>query len=323
MLKQSILDNEEFWLIIQKLLELKDTCKLEDLENRFSINRDDLISYIYFLNDLNCDFSIKEDSGESFLIPSKTVPNIKLEFSILEWLQFQAHFPIFSILENKVFHEEFKEKLISIEDSYQESLLFDSLPTLEKSLEEKNKLKIVGDSKHIYINECEEAVIKNRVLNIELNDQKTLKILPRKIIHLDKELSLIGESVSDKCLVSLSFNDIFYLDMSEDIVEPLFSITEINHFMSSIRDMSESLVRVVLKIKNLNLFDGDIPNQYVEKSCVFANSNNEHIWAATIEPSNEVYEWIFKQGNNVELLHPTEIKEDYLEYCEKELKKLA
>jgi hypothetical protein len=56
---------------------------------------------------------------------------------------------------------------------------------------------------------------------------------------------------------------------------------------------------------------------------MFANPEGENIWAATIEPSNAIFEWIMELGSDVEILSPNTFKEKYLKYCEEKIDKIA
>ena len=53
------------------------------------------------------------------------------------------------------------------------------------------------------------------------------------------------------------------------------------------------------------------------------NAEGEHIWAASVEPSDEIFQWVYELGADVEILDPSAFKKEFLNYCEAKLKKLA
>ena len=168
----------------------------------------------------------------------------------------------------------------------------------------------------------EESILEKDILNIQLQDKNFL-INPRKIVFLDGELSLVAEGLNDKCLLNISIESI--TQVHEENIEwtPQFSKLEIEDFISSLRAISENEVRLVLKIYNREYFDNGVSHHYFGRPCMFTNPDGDFIWAASIEPNEDIYEWLSQLGTDIEILDPIDFKKDFLNYCEGKLKKLA
>ena len=87
--------------------------------------------------------------------------------------------------------------------------------------------------------------------------------------------------------------------------------------------MGENQIRLVLKISRQQKFSLNFDDKYFHSPCLFTNPAGDFIWAATIEPCNEVFEWLCELGPAVEILDPTNFKIEFIKYCEHKLKKLA
>ena len=98
---------------------------------------------------------------------------------------------------------------------------------------------------------------------------------------------------------------------------------EIDDFISGLRAIGENEIRLVLKICSKARFDANVKRQHFANQCMVTNPMGDFIWAASIEPSDGIYEWVESLGSDVEILDPMSFKKGFLEYCEAKLKKLA
>ena len=51
--------------------------------------------------------------------------------------------------------------------------------------------------------------------------------------------------------------------------------------------------------------------------------NGDLIWAAYVEPCEDLFEWLLSLGSNVDILDPGRFKDEFLSYCEEKLRKIA
>lgn len=324
MSSQSMLDQGRFWEIIKYLVELDHKKNFDEICDDLSITNRQLNSFISFLKEVSYNLDHYSEDGVRLLCPPSEKPKITLEFNLLEWLQFQAHFPALSACEDKPFHSEFVTKLSEVEQEYAAHDLFTPIETLNELMEIQSPQVVDGASvpKNEIIAFIEESILDEDVLNIQLLD-KQITIYPRKIVYLDGELNLVAEGVNDKCLVNMNIDHITQAFEEDMTWTPLFSKMEIEDFVSSIRAISENEVRLVLKVYNRENFDNGLDHHHFGKPCMFTNPEGDFIWAASIEPNEEIYNWLSELGTDIEILDPIDFKKEFLKYCEGKLKKLA
>src|SRR5690606_40880888 len=104
---------------------------------------------------------------------------------------------------------------------------------------------------------------------------------------------------------------------------PKFSKFEIDEFVLGLRAIDENEIRLILKIYSIENFHLELKNQLISNPCMVTNPHGELIWAASVEPSEVIFEWILSLGESVEIIDPMSFKQSYLMYCESKLKKLA
>lgn len=325
MKKTTILDQQRFWEIIEYFVKLDNVTKFSDICENLCVTRNQLNSLIIFFKEVGYQFETMGSKDEKVLLPLECEPVIKIDFSLLEWLEFQAHFPLISSLESKPFHKDIKNKLTQVENTHQEHDLFEPLPVLE-SLWEQAPLSLVEGDSHTkekgIIAFIEESVIDRKVIEFQYQ-QQAQQVYPRKLVFIDNHLHLIGESTIDSCLISVAVANISNLFEVEKIWKENYTSLEIHEFIKSLRSMSSCSIRLVLKIFSQERFSLNLEHQFFEKPCMFSNTSGDYIWAATIEPNEKIYEWLCELGSDVEILDPKEFKVDFIEYCENKLKKLA
>ncbi len=162
-----------------------------------------------------------------------------------------------------------------------------------------------------------EAMIEQgRCLEVTLNDQSILKFYPRKVIELTGELNVIGEHIEKRCLVDISFSNISTFSETDQDYSSNFSDLAIDDFITNIREIEGSDSRLVLKIDHcLQKIEPPQGFQHLGKTFVTTNGNGDHIWAATVESSVTLMEWLYSMRHVIEILNPQAVKEDYYRYC--------
>jgi len=325
MSSEQLLDEAKFWEIIKYLVELDYKKDFDQILDDLNITNRKLNSFISFLKEVNYHFDTENFDGEGKkLCPPDNKPLIKLEFNLLEWLQFQAHFPVLAQCNDRPYHSDIKSLLAKAENENGSHDLFTPALALGEILE-ANKPHIVGSNQLLQgeiISFIEESILEKNVLNLKY-DNKNIMIYPWKIVYLDGELSLIGEGLNDKCLINLSIESITNVFEEETPWKTVYSKIEVDDFIASIRAITDNEVRLVLKVYGRDNFDKSIPHHHLGKPCMFTNPNGDFIWAASIEPNEAIFEWLNELGGDIEILDPIDFKKEYLSYCEHKLKKLA
>jgi hypothetical protein len=173
------------------------------------------------------------------------------------------------------------------------------------------------------VSQLDEAVIQKRQVGLTTIHHKHYTIYPCKNVHLEGKLSVIAEDSQDHCLMVIPVHEILQVDQLDGGRGPRVTAFEVDEFINAIRSMNEKETRLILKIhdpQSVNLFPD---HHFLGKPCMITNPNGDLIWAAYVEPCDDLFEWLLSLGTNVEILDPTKFKDEFLMYCEEKLRKIA
>lgn len=211
------------------------------------------------------------------------------------------------------------------------------LYSLKKKVTENGPIKVVmellnqlelwdqelSEVQQVMVNELESAIHDKHLINLVTKDDKTYNLHPSKVLHIEGHLSLIAEDCQDHCLLVVPMKDVKEFKSIPSTSVPKVTPFEVEEFIQAIRSMNEKETRLILKIhdpQSTNLFPD---HHFLGKPCMITNPNGDLIWAAYVEPCEALYEWLMTLGKNVEILDPIKFKQEYLDYCEEKLRKVA
>lgn len=335
-----MLDDSKFWETLTFLMNMEDKVELSFIEKKLKIDPLYLGKVLSFLKEMNCEFKSNIIAGKTFLIPPKEKPTIKFEFGLVEWLKFQAHFPLFHGFSGKPFHQGIIDKLASLEEKYKRFDLYRGLKifeTLGAIIPFKKGSNMGSDESEATAVAPEEKPDERKMIiekAFELHQclciktiahAEVVEIFPHRMVHLEGGLSLIGEEVVDRSLLYLPLSKIEKVTLVKEVYEePAFTKIDIDDFIESIRVLNGNEVRLVLKIINPdNVQELNPLYHYLRKPYVISNPKGDLIWAASVEECSSLYEWLSNVTTKVEILDPVSFKKNFLDYCEKKLKKIA
>ena len=313
----SLILKEDFWTFLTCLENLHDTMPLKDFLNTADLDENLFTECVSFLQNLNYFVEINEVGGKRYIAPIKSDKKVSLQLTFKEWLAFQAHFPKMDEDKGSFHHEILSEKLSHVEQEYAQHDLFKAIYDEEKRFELLEKI----DFKHrSFLKKTEEAMKRGFVLSLELHDSRKFDFYAHKPVFIEGELCLVGEDCNDRCLVY--FNILEVKDLKVDIetkYRPNYSSIEINDFIAAVRAVSGQEERLVLKIISSADVDLRPSYQFLGNPYVTTNMNGDLIWAASIEKSDELFEWLLSINDHIEILDPSSLKKEYLEYCQQKL----
>lgn len=322
--KNSLLEQSRFWQVLTFILNCRTTRSITSLTSELEVTESELNSYLNFVQEIGVKLSFSKTEEGKFIELEEKPESIQLSFSLEEWLAFQAHFPKMAECEQSPYHDILKRRLLALEYEYSEHDLYSGVETLENILAQRKHslLETFQVDKKEIVSFLEESLLDHKV--VSMNTQQGLcKVLPYKMVFFDEDLNLIGEDVSDQCLVCIPLSSICSVVEVVDEYDTQFTLLEVEEFISSLRAISEQQIRLVLKIHSRKEFDLNFNRIYLERPVLFTNPQGDFIWAASLEPSNELYEWLCHLGPTVEILDPTSFKLQFIKYCEDKLKKIA
>ncbi|MBT3981351.1 MAG: WYL domain-containing protein [Bacteriovoracaceae bacterium] len=321
-MRETLLENEQFWNVLRYLETMKSETPVDHILTELAIDERILFDVIYFLHLLEINFSLSSDSGKKLLVPPSKFPNIKMDLSLSEWLALQAHFPVLDGLGNTPFHSIIVQKLGKIENGHKSVDLFSALG----GMTQRSKRPTIVGTVNIdqIIDGIEKSIVWKNIIEVKLKNREYLKYLPHKLVHLEGQLNLIAEDTKDQCLVNFSVPIIEKLEILDRVdYQAKFSSIEIEGFIGGIRSVTGNEIRLVLKIKNHYSGSLNPPYHFLGAPYRVTNSDGEVIWAASVEPCENLFEWLYMLGDCVEILDPSSFKEEFIEFLESKKLKSA
>ena len=173
------------------------------------------------------------------------------------------------------------------------------------------------------VNQLDEAVASHQILSLTTTEDKQYSVFACKVLHLEGHLTLISEDAADHCLMVIPLHNISSCEPVTKSGTPRVTNFEIEEFIAAVRAMNEKETRLILKIYNpqaVNLFPD---HHFLGKPCMVTNPEGDLIWAAYVEPCHDLFDWVYSLSHHVEILDPTNFKEQYFAYLEEKMRKIA
>lgn len=165
------------------------------------------------------------------------------------------------------------------------------------------------------------AILNGRSIIVNSINDQVISIYPHRIVYVEGELSLVGEDIYDQTLVHLSLENITNVSQLEQSdYRPNFGSMAIDDFISSIRAIDGGEIRLVLKVYQNSRVELNPEFHFIGNPQMVTNPQGDIIWGGSVDPCNDLYEWILSLGDGVEILDPISLKRDFLAFCEEKLK---
>jgi hypothetical protein len=302
--QQIILENS-FWKFLVSLEELKERKELVLMCCSLAIDEETLEAYCEFLTRFKL-FVLRD---EHFVYPLKEHSRIKMDFSLSEWLALQACLPKESpaYYYQQIIHDK-------MQIAQRANALFSLYKKADKKSDEYQAVSasaIENLKKKIDYN-----IICRKSMKIEFFSHKQCNVFPHRMVFLDGILCVIGENIHDKSLVYFGVEDIDDVTNLESVYEPNLSQLEVNEFIGHLRLINGKEERLVLKIYSQDQQDLLPEHHFLGNPFVTSSTEGDMIWAATIEICDDVFHWLYKMKDCVEVLDPGHIRKEFSHYCE-------
>ena len=297
--QQFILENS-FWKFLVSLEELKERKEVILFCSSLSIDEETLENYCEFLTR----FKIAVMRDEQYVYPLKEQCKILMEFSLSEWLALQATIPKGD--EAFYFQQIVQDKMRMAQKAYAQFSLYKKpeAAVFSGSFFENLKKKIDYD------------IVCRKSMKIKFFAEKECDIFPHRMVFLDGVLCVVGENLADKTLVYFGVEDIESVENLTTFYEPNLSQIEVNEFIGHLRLINGQEERLVLKIYSQDQSDLLPEYHFLGNPFVTSSTEGDMIWAATLEMCDDVYNWLYKMRDRVEVLDPGHIRKEFAHYCE-------
>lgn len=289
--------------------------KLKDLATELNLETDAALSFLRQIFPEGKAAVVYEHENESWVDLSAGALQYMLPVTPSEWTMIQ------SLIE--------KAPVTTWEDPAYDSLRkkFDDQGPLNTMMQILGQIETweqdLTHTDHVLVAALDEAVKSHQILSVTTTDEKQYTIFACKVLHLEGQLTLICEDATDHCLMVIPLNKISTCEHIVKLGTPRVTNFEIEEFIAAVRSMNEKETRLILKIYNpqaVNLFPD---HHFLGKPCMVTNPEGDLIWAAYVEPCQDLFDWVYSLSHHVEILDPTNFKEQYFSYLEEKMRKVA
>ena len=297
--QQYILE-DSFWKFLVSLEDLKERKKMILFCSSLSIDEATLEKYCDFLTR----FKVVVMKDEHYIYPLNEQSIIKMEFSLSEWLALQASIP----KDNNAFYFQqiIQNKMSMAQNAHAQFSLF-------KKPEEQI---ISGSFVENLIMKIDCNIAARNSLKIKFFADKECSIFPHRLVFVEGILCIIGENIADKMLVYFGVEDIHDIENITTEYQPNLSQIEVNEFIDHLRLINGKDERLVLKFYSQDQSELLPKYHFLGNPFVTTSAEGDLIWAATLEICDDIYNWLYKMRDKVEVLDPGHIRKEFSHYCE-------
>ena len=231
--KPGFLYSEEFWKILNELDLLESKCSVQSLVDQLGCSKSEVLRGVIFFNQLNYPICVVDENGEKWIEKTSEPPQVKVNFSLKEWVCLQAYFPLIAENSEGPFYQILSAKLAEVEREYKQHDLFstvESLPLMKKYAD-SSLVSLFNE----FIPAIEESILKQDVLNIAVKSNDKINLFPHRLVHLEGKLRLVGEDINDHALITLD------LDLVENVISSIIDY-KANYTLSSFKNNSDLII---------------------------------------------------------------------------------
>lgn len=169
------------------------------------------------------------------------------------------------------------------------------------------------------IRKVEESYAKGRNLSLEFYSRKKTSFYVHQMVFLEGELTLVGEETANGQLTSYELKDIQDIKVdAQSRYAAKYGELEITDFLKAHRAMGENEVRLVLKFSR-ETQSIDPRFHFLANPFVTTNWNGDKIWAASVEVSDYLFQWLLSVHDHVEIMDPESVKKGLYDYCKRKV----
>lgn len=306
--------NDKFWKILATLDSLNQDVSLSELCHHFgsTVSEEEILEVLTFMRKFDFPLKAHKVEGKTWLTFEGKKPKISMELSLSEWLSLQSHFPLLDTYKGKEIYNTLATRMKRIEARHPECDLY---RVLEEEAELNKVHQLIPKDKEENLNAINESIVTGELLVLKTGDDTNVEVFPHKVVFLDGVLSLIGEDTNDRCMVCLDFENIeSSLRVSDHSYKVNFTPLEVDDFIMAIRSITGNEERLVLRVSAPEKVNLKPQFHFLGSPYVTTNTEGEFIWAASVEVSEELFKWIASIKEEVEILDPQEVKEEFESY---------
>lgn len=318
---QDLADNSIFWSAVRYLDEMKEGENIESLCEKLNLKEKDLYSVLTLLQSLGANYHIQmnsqKEAGHIKRVENSVVSNdIFSNFTMIEKIEMTLFYAVNIDTERASYIKNFYHKFLKSNEFMALSYFVDKADRSFAGIK-SNVLSFKRNDDLLL--KIERAIFMGHTLSILCKTQEHLKAKPYKLMRLDGELTIIAEDIMSAECIHIPLRQVSYVEEHSESSQSIISKLEFEDYIHSLRAIKETEIRLILKIDRSIEWEKAIDYEHFGNPCVIKKGKGHIIWAASVEPSEDIFEWIRNMGPGVEIIDPSAFKRIYLRYCEDRL----
>lgn len=159
-------------------------------------------------------------------------------------------------------------------------------------------------------------IIKSRPIQLHFKDEKNCDMFPHRVVYLDGILSVVGEDTHNKILKFYPLSEIACIEEVDYTYQANLTPIEVSEFINDLCLINGRQERLILKFHAMAQVDVLPEHHYLHNPYMTTNSEGDMIWAATVEMCDEIFLWLYKMKDQIEILDPGFVRKEFAVYCE-------
>jgi hypothetical protein len=167
-----------------------------------------------------------------------------------------------------------------------------------------------------FVKQIQFDIIRSRSLQLQFKNEKQCDLFPHRVVYLDGILSVVGEDTQSKILKFFPMSEIIEVNEVEYVYQPNLTTIEVSEFINDLRLINGRQERLILKFHAMDKVDVLPEFHYLHNPYITSNAEGDMIWAATLEMCDDIFLWLYKMRDHIEILDPGFVRKEFVLYCE-------
>lgn len=167
-----------------------------------------------------------------------------------------------------------------------------------------------------FVKQIQYDIIKSRPLKLHFKNQKNCDLYPHRVVYLDGILSVVGEDIHSKILKFYPMSEVEAVKEVEYSYQANLTPIEVSEFINDLRLINGRQVRLIIKFHAMEKVDVLPEFHYLHNPYMTSNPEGAMIWAATVEMCDDIFLWLYKMRDHIEILDPGFVRKEFAQYCE-------
>ncbi len=176
---------------------------------------------------------------------------------------------------------------------------------------------LASNSHRELIKDVQAASKDGRVCEFTFLDQSSIRVRPWRVVLSQNVYKIITEDILTKKLITIDMNEVEDIEFQSFDYQSMYSRFEIEEYINALRHIDGSDQRLIIKLAYGHELQPISNLIFLGHPYSTTNQYGEIIWAASVEKSLYLFDWLYSMRDHIEILEPSCIKEEFEDFCQK------